>query len=350
VLPCETRNKKNEKKEEEKKPKAKEDKSVPVLQEIADALKAKAEEEKTLGGGAKELKMALIRKEETQAPGLTPGEMDPALWRVGSAARHLEIRWSPGLDAGSLDRIGALSRILHLAVQDSKLPALPESLCELKELRSLEVDGNNLTTFPKSIEKLASHLESISAARNKLNSGCLPILAPLEHLVTLKLDSNKLVDLEDLDLHKKPHLRFFSVAQNNLTELPEDPWGDLVQLEHLNVSENKITELPCEMGAMKEKKLTELLLHENPWKDGKIRNFVDASAVTGTVLVYLRKQAEKKPKSKGKAKGKPKRKPKAGSDSEAESDEAPAAAAKEDDSEEEPEEKSEKKKKKKGKK
>lgn len=84
----------------------------PVLQEIADALSAAAEEEKT-SGNVKELKMSLIRTDEQQARGLTDGAMDPALWRCGSTVRHLEIRWRPGLGAGSLDRIGALKRILY---------------------------------------------------------------------------------------------------------------------------------------------------------------------------------------------------------------------------------------------
>merc|ERR1719454_2586085 len=107
----------------------------------------------------------------------------------------------------------------------------------------------------------------------------------------------------------KPHLVTLSVAHNKLDELPEDPWGDLTMLQHLNISANKLTELPCEMGAMKEKKLTELLLHDNPWKDGKIRNMIENSAVlSNTVLPYLRKLQAKNPKGKSKAKAKAKRK------------------------------------------
>merc|ERR1712139_250403 len=119
---------------------------------------------------------------------------------------------------------------------------------------------------------------------------------------------------DNLNLKSKPHLVTLSVVSNGLKELPEDPWGDLTMLQHLNVSNNKLTELPCEMGAMKEKKLTELLLDDNPWKDGKIRNMIENSAVlSNTVLVYLRKL---KPKGNKKVKGKPKRKGKANSDSE----------------------------------
>lgn len=350
------KDKQAEKEEEEAKAKsAPVSKMKPVLQEIADALKAAAEETK-MSGSVHELKMSLIRTEETQAPGLVEGEMDPALWRVGSAVRHLYIKWRPGLGAGSLDAIGSLKRILHLGIHDSGLPSLPEELCELTELRSLEVDGNALTNFPSSIKKLASTLESVSAIRNKLTSKCLINLAPLDHLVSLKLDQNLIEDLEDLALKSKIHLVTLSLLGNKLKELPEDPWSNLIMLQHFDVSNNKITELPCEMGEMKEKKLTNLVLDDNPWKDGKIRNMIQDSAVlSNVVLTYLRKM---KPKAKGKAKGKPKRKPKATSDSDAESDDAPEkagddeakAADKESDAEEETEAAPKSKSKKKGKK
>jgi len=299
------------------------DSSEPVLPEISEALAAAAQEEKT-SGALKDLTLSLIRTQEEQASGLKPGAMDPALWRCGLSIRHLVIRWRPGLAAGSLDKISALKRVLHLIIQDSALAALPSSLGELQELRSLEVDGNNLTEFPSSIESLSKTLDTISAARNKLTSAALPRLAPLTHLVSLKLDNNKITDIEDLQLADKPHLVTLSLANNKLTELPEDPWEKLAMLQHLNVSSNKITELPCEIGAMKEKKFTEMLLDENPWKDGKIRSMIENSAVLSqTVLVYLRKQ---KPKAGKKAKAKAKRKPKAESESEPESDNTPAPA------------------------
>jgi hypothetical protein len=285
------------------------------------------------GDKVKELTVALKRTEESQYPGLEKGEMDPALWRLGPTVRHLSICWRPGLSAGSLDRISALRRVLHLIVQDSGLPALPDCLGELKELRSLEVDGNQLKTFPDSIGNLAGSLEVLSAVGNKLNAASLKKLAPLDHLVSLKLDKNTIVDLEDLALNKKPHLVTLSVTHNELVELPEDPWADLVMLQHLNLTANKIKELPCEMGAMKEKKLTDLILDNNPWKDGKIRTMIDNSAVLSTtVLVYLRKL---KPKGGKKPKGKPKRKSKAESSSEDESEDN-APPAKDESSDEEP--------------
>eukprot|EP00747_Dinoflagellata_sp_TGD_P182325 gnl/TRDRNA2_/TRDRNA2_36542_c0_seq1.p1 gnl/TRDRNA2_/TRDRNA2_36542_c0~~gnl/TRDRNA2_/TRDRNA2_36542_c0_seq1.p1 ORF type:complete len:847 (-),score=225.88 gnl/TRDRNA2_/TRDRNA2_36542_c0_seq1:88-2442(-) len=280
------------------------DEAEPVLKEICEALAAAAKEKRE-SGTVKELTIRLSRTEESQIAGLAPGAMDPALWRCGLGVRHLEIRWRPGLGAGSLDRVGALTRLLSLIVQDSGLASLPESLCHLKELRSLDVDGNALETFPKSLGQLSGSLESLSAARNKLRSEALARLSTLEQLLALKLDHNLLEDLDDLELSKKPRLVHFSVAHNRLAELPDDVWGHLVMLQHLNLSANKLQELPCEMGAMKEKKLTELLLHENPWKDGKIRNMIESSAaLSNTVLVYLRKQKPKGRKGGAKKKGK----------------------------------------------
>lgn len=283
------------------------DASEPVLPEIVEALAASAQEQKE-SGHVKELTITLVCKAERQVAGLVDGQMDPALWRCGPGVRHLEIRWRPGLGAGALDSISALRRILHLIVQDSSLPALPEALGDLKELRQLDFDGNSVKAFPKSIGRLSASLESISAARNQLTGSSLAALAPLEKLVTLKLDNNKISDIEDLAIAKKPHLVMLSVARNELVELPEEGWGDLAMLQHLNVSANKLKELPCEMGAMKEKKLTELLLDDNPWKDGKIRSMIENSAVlSNTVLVYLRKMKPKGKKGGAKAKGKKKK-------------------------------------------
>lgn len=277
----------------------------PVLREIVDALALSADEQRK-SGTVKELKISLVRTEEAQAPGLDDGAVDPALWRCGKGLRYLEIRWRPGLNSTTLNRIGSLKRLLHLIISDSGLADLPEALGELLEMRSLEVDRNALTTMPSSLQCLAGNLESLSAARNRLVSGALERLAPLEHLVSLKLDHNQLGGLDGLSLSRKPHLVTLSVAHNKLRNLPQDPWGDLVMLQHLNVSANELTELPSEMGLMKEKKLTELLLHENPWSDGKIRNMVENSAVlSSTVLVYLRKR---KPTGKKPTKGKAKRK------------------------------------------
>merc|ERR1719238_2516860 len=93
-------------------------------------------------------------------------------------------------------------------------------------------------------------------------------------------------------------------------------------LQHLNISGNKIKELPCEMGEMKEKKFTELIMHDNPWKDGKIRTMIDNSAVlSNTVLTYLRKLKPKGGKRGGG--GKKGKKKKAESSSEAESEDEP---------------------------
>jgi len=249
---------------------------VPVMPEVAAALQSCSHE------------LTLSRIE--RPAGITQGELDPALWLCGSLNR-LEVCWQPGLAVGSLGNIGALSKLLTLIVRNSCLPELPEALGDLRDLKSLEVDGNELCALPHSIGQLSA-LESLSANRNKIQSARQ--LAPLVNLVSLALSHNHLRDLDALDLSHKPRLASLTISHNELIELP-DSIGDLAMLQHLDVSANLIAALPLGMSRMKEKKLTELVLHDNPFKDGKIRSMIERSAVLSKdVLTYLRKQGPQK--------------------------------------------------------
>eukprot|EP00812_Abedinium_dasypus_P004991 NODE_1623_length_1100_cov_182.586603.p1 GENE.NODE_1623_length_1100_cov_182.586603~~NODE_1623_length_1100_cov_182.586603.p1 ORF type:complete len:301 (-),score=121.67 NODE_1623_length_1100_cov_182.586603:180-1082(-) len=244
--------------------------------------------------------------DERRPGGLPPGELDPALWRCGERVRRLEVRWKSGLAGHALNDVGALTRLLNVIVQDSALPSLPDAIGDLAALRSLEVDGNALQGFPTALSKLAGTLEALSAARNSLASpsGIAPIAA-LGGLVTLNLSNNRLASVGALDLLTKVHLVSLSLSNNQISELPDACWEGPMMLQRFDVAGNRIEELPPGMGVMKEKKLTELLLDENPLRDGKIRNMLQNSAVVSKdVLTYLRKQKGKKGKPNSKAKAK----------------------------------------------
>eukprot|EP00746_Dinoflagellata_sp_MGD_P124804 gnl/MRDRNA2_/MRDRNA2_59433_c0_seq1.p1 gnl/MRDRNA2_/MRDRNA2_59433_c0~~gnl/MRDRNA2_/MRDRNA2_59433_c0_seq1.p1 ORF type:complete len:795 (-),score=244.52 gnl/MRDRNA2_/MRDRNA2_59433_c0_seq1:58-2442(-) len=244
--------------------------------------------------------------------GLTKGYLDPALWHC-NALNRLQISW-PHLASDALEKVGMLNKLQTLIVKDSHLVSLPSSLAQLRNLKSIEVDNNNLESLPSAFAALQD-LESLSASRNALSE--LEALGDLKNLVSLVVDYNKLKDIEDLDLSSKSRLVTLSVSNNLLVELP-DSIGELQAMECLNVSFNKIKELPCELGQLKEKKLTTLLLNDNPWKDGKIRNMIENSAVLSKdVLTYVRKQ---RPQGRGKARSKAKGKKGVKNESESEAE------------------------------
>lgn len=243
-----------------------------VLQEVAAALASSAHE--------------LLIEREGKVAGLAEGELDPAIWRC-QALRRLQVRFPSGLESSTFSCLGSLRKLQTLIIRDSGLTGFPDVLGSLSDLRSLDIDKNNLVVLPASLAQLGS-LESLSANNNSLASAA-PV-ATLGNLQSLALSGNQLKTLDDLCLEKKTHLTSLRVANNSITELP-DSIGELLMMQHFDVSGNQIAALPLGLGRLKEKKLTEMILDNNPIRDGKIRNMIERSAVLSKdVLTYLRKQ------------------------------------------------------------
>lgn len=109
---------------------------------------------------------------------------------------------------------------LHLF--NNKLKTLaPKVLTNLRNLTFLNLNSNNLKTFPPEICRLSS----------------------LQHL---SVDSNQLTELP-VEICALLRLEEFHVANNQLTSLPLE-FGFLVNLEKLYLQKNKIRELPESLG------------------------------------------------------------------------------------------------------
>lgn len=125
-------------------------------------------------------------------------------------------------------------------VYSARLRALPSSIGDLSDLRSLILAGNDLNTFPDSLRKLRQ-LQSLDLSGNELTE--LPEwLGDLAELRTLSLSRNKLTALPQ-SLSRLSRLQIFDLSQNRISELPG--WiGQLADLQHLLLAYNQIADLP----------------------------------------------------------------------------------------------------------
>jgi len=97
------------------------------------------------------------------------------------------------------------------------LEALPESICHLRDLQHMQLQGNFLTRLPEDF-------------------------GALTRLRVLNLSQNQLVELPG-NFGQLVALCFLYLQDNSLTSLPES-FGQLDALQHLNLEHNRLRHLP----------------------------------------------------------------------------------------------------------
>ena len=91
------------------------------------------------------------------------------------------------------DSIGNLKNLKTLVVNNTELSSLPYSIGNLKNLQTLDVSDNKLSSLPDSIGNL-KHLQKLNLSDNELTS--LPnSIGNLKHLKTLDVSDNELSSL-----------------------------------------------------------------------------------------------------------------------------------------------------------
>ncbi|KAL0308270.1 UNVERIFIED_CONTAM: Plant intracellular Ras-group-related LRR protein 6 [Sesamum radiatum] len=177
-----------------------------------------------------------------------------------------------------------LLNVVVLDVHSNQLKFLQNSIGCLSKLKLLNVSGNLLHSFPRTIDNCRS-LEELNANFNQLSQLPDTIGFELVNLKKLSVNSNKLVFLPYSTSHLT-NLRVLDARLNCLHSLPDDlenlinlevlnvsqnfqylatiPYsvGLLISLVELDVSYNKITALPESIGCLK--KLQKLSVEGNP--------------------------------------------------------------------------------------
>jgi hypothetical protein len=176
-----------------------------------------------------------------------------------------------------------LKTIERLWFRDLHLRFLPPAICELRNLKELDLMGNQLTTLPPQIDQLAA-LEKLEINLNKLKD--LPMeLANLPNLWVLDISANptlgrlpdviynlKITDLWANRINLKeipPEIRHMNrlarlfLYENSIEILPPE-MANLTNLIRLDIGHNKLTELPAFISSFKN--LAYLFLDGNRFK------------------------------------------------------------------------------------
>jgi internalin A len=138
------------------------------------------------------------------------------------------------------ESVGKLTKLQALYLNGNQLKELPESICQLTQLRKLHLSGNQLQELPESICQL-TQLRALSLDSNQLVA--LPeSMGQLTKLQALYLNGNQLKELPE-SICQLTQLRKLHLSGNQLQELPELIWR-LTQIHHLILSYNELKELP----------------------------------------------------------------------------------------------------------
>jgi len=139
-----------------------------------------------------------------------------------------------------------LDTIFIKGEDEKKLNELPESICQLKNLKKLILYRNDITTIPKCIENL-KNLEELDFNLNKLTS--IPKeISNLTKLRVLSLDGNKLETLPE-EFGELTKLEELSLLGNKFSSLP-DEFGNLASLKKLDLSYNLTGSIPDVIGKL----------------------------------------------------------------------------------------------------
>ncbi|NGX63934.1 MAG: hypothetical protein KR126chlam6_01356 [Candidatus Anoxychlamydiales bacterium] len=158
--------------------------------------------------------------------------------------------------------ISKLANLEELAICDTAIESLPDSLVQLKKLKILTIyDNKFLALLPDKIGELQS-LEELQLINNLLTS--LPdSLCDLTNLIRLVISHNKFLAFLPDKLGQLKSLTKLYLNHNLLTFLP-DSLCDLRVLDTLKISSNKLEFLPENFGNLES--LETLIMYKNKIK------------------------------------------------------------------------------------
>jgi len=127
-----------------------------------------------------------------------------------------------------------------------------------KRLKKLELNSNELTTLPSSLEAVSSTLEILFLSENNFNA--IPeVVGKLNRLRMISLRGNCLTELSSTNL---PTSLVWLILTNNKISRIDPNVGKLKGLRKLMLSHNKLTEIPRELGECTNLELVRLASNE----------------------------------------------------------------------------------------
>ena len=197
-------------------------------------------------------------------------DLDPGLFKIDLFLTKLEL--SPDYQSclyykleslpGS---IGNLKHLRELKLDTNELNHLPAEIGDLKNLERISLSNNNLKHLPDSFAYLKK-LKSLHLSKNQFEK--LPVCVPfLTSLIYLDMTTNRLKEIEPSITRLKHTLKFLSFYDNQIHEIGN--WiEDLVNLEQLWLGCNRLKQIPFIITVLKkldwESNYLTIILDNNP--------------------------------------------------------------------------------------
>lgn len=130
-------------------------------------------------------------------------------------------------------------KVLAFDIDNQAQTSLPASFAKLKNVRSINIGGNQFKAFPIVVSKLPQ-LQELSMSSNGMEA-VGPSIGNLKNLRILIINFNKLKELPKEIGHLKK-LLYLELGNNQLKALPSTI-ANLQQLQELHIERNKLSEL-----------------------------------------------------------------------------------------------------------
>ena len=134
--------------------------------------------------------------------------------------------------------IGNLKKLMDLTIARNQIRELPRTLCQLANLRWMDVQHNLLKQIPDEIINNMKDLEELMMNNNEI----IKLPQKLRNLQTLLANNNQITEFPDeIELFR---LKYLNLSFNKLQKLSNFSFGRMKELMKLSVTDNEIEYLP----------------------------------------------------------------------------------------------------------
>lgn len=156
----------------------------------------------------------------------------------------ISIKNSPRLKSISFKNVPSL---LSIDLSGCQLTEFPQSILALKQLHTLVLTSNQLSSLPSSIANDLPNLKVLNLENNQLQGNFFQI--GLTGLGDLYLTNNSLTSIEDID--KYVSLQNLALGYNQISTIPITIMKLSSTLKTLAIDSNKLTTVPYEMSNLR---------------------------------------------------------------------------------------------------
>ncbi|XP_070571196.1 uncharacterized protein [Ptychodera flava] len=127
------------------------------------------------------------------------------------------------------------------------LAELPAELGQFKQLKSLDLRNNQLSSLPRSLSQDHPDLETLDISGNEFTD--IPPELDLKSLRRFAISGNSISSIREDDIEDLNNLEELDASNNNLSDVPAS-LGNLHRLKKLNIGSNNLTTVPSEIGQL----------------------------------------------------------------------------------------------------